>query len=178
MRAGIGCAVLGPTAVDALPDLIALSKEDQFCWNLSQSALSQLGPEAVRPLCVTLTKPDMKLRLLAAGALAHIGPGLTQAIPALIKCMNDPSSAVRSEAARALGRVDPVSLPVLRALITALEDRDSSVRGMAGVCLQDFGDAARPLLLSLQNDSNMSVRTNAMKMLNSLPAPAALSSSR
>src|SRR5689334_4529368 len=36
IRSAIGCVVLGPPAIGALSDLLTLSKEDTYCFNLAQ----------------------------------------------------------------------------------------------------------------------------------------------
>ena len=46
-------------------------------------------------------------RVDVAIALGKIGPAAKDAVPALIKALNDPSEAVKREAARALVKIDP-----------------------------------------------------------------------
>jgi len=165
IQAAIGCVILGPDATPAIPDLIAFSREDGYCLNLAQSALSQLGPAGVRPLTLALTNKDPAVRMLVVGALVHIGPEVVHVTPALINSLADDAFGVRYEAARALGRLRAPSPSVVCALVQALGDPDPWVRSGAVISLENFGPQILPALADLQNDPRPGVRTNAMKTL-------------
>jgi HEAT repeat protein len=161
---------LGPEAEPAIPDLLAFSQGDAFCANLAESALGQIGEAAVGPLSLTLTNEDSRLRGLAAGALAHIGPQAKPAIPALTNCLADPYYAVRAKAARALGRIGATSPGVARALVEALGDADLEVRACAWAALTGFGKSAVPFLSGMLKDADPTVRMSAERMLKEIDA--------
>jgi HEAT repeat protein len=94
---------LGPTAKDAVPDLIALFKHDNAQLRLvAGRALGRIGKDAVEPLRKALADPDDRVRLGAILALGRMGDAATAALPEIRKLAeSDPQMPVR-EAAREL----------------------------------------------------------------------------
>jgi HEAT repeat protein len=102
------------------------------------------------------------VRSSAADALGKIGDA--QAIPGLLKLVEDSDSSVRRRAAEALGKIgDSQAIPGLFKLV---EDSDYSVRSSAAEALGKIGDSqAIPGLLKLVEDSDYSVRSRAADAL-------------
>ena len=170
IRAALACAILGPVAEPAIPDLLEFSQGDAFCANLAQSALGQIGERAVGALSLTLTHTNYNLREVAAGALVHVGPQASAAIPALRNCLKDDYAGVRANAARALGRIGIVSPSVVRALVEAFSDPFLDVRCCAWAAVTGFGKPAVPMLSTLLKDDDDAVRTGAEKALREINA--------
>jgi HEAT repeats len=175
--AAFACVVLGPSAEPLIPDLLQFAKRDSVSFNLAESALASIGPTAVRPLSLLLTNADYNVRMLAAGALATIGPPAKPATPRLMLCLQDHFGATRSRAARALGRIGQVSPEAVRALAEMLADSDLDTRCSAAGSLRIFGRQAMPTIQKLLNDSNPALRaagTNALKELGFNEPPGVL----
>jgi HEAT repeat protein len=79
------------------------------------SAISSLGrfaaePEAVVPVIAERlqnTTNDMRVRVLALGAIDDYGLKAQPAVPALVQCLQDQNKPIRSQAARVLKKIDP-----------------------------------------------------------------------
>ena len=68
--------------------------------------LAGLGPRAIPSLVASLARPEESARVLAADALARIGPAAaTRAVPALSRLLEDESAMVRWAARDALARI-------------------------------------------------------------------------
>lgn len=91
--------------------------------------LGDIGPSAepaVGPLTALLAEPRLGLELgrEILLALAHIGPGAHEAVPALLKILEDGESQLRASAAWALAKIGArEAVPIL---IKALPKRDDS----------------------------------------------------
>ncbi len=170
IAAALACVLLGPETAAAIPDLLEFSQEDSFCSNLAESALSQIGEPAVGPLSLALANASYSVRLVAAGALARMGPPARAAIPALTNCLRDDFGDVQAGAARALGRIGVVSPEIVRALLEASGDPEPDVRAYALGAVINFGRPAVPLLSALPNDADASVRTGAERALKVIEA--------
>jgi HEAT repeat protein len=105
------------------------------------------------------------VRSSAAGALGKIGDA--QAIPGLLKLVEDSDSDVRSSAADALGKIgDAQAIPGLLKLV---EDSNSQVRKSAVDALGKIGDEkAIPGLLKLVEDSDSYVGWSAADALGNI----------
>jgi HEAT repeat protein len=147
------CAVLGPIAATAVPDVaVALNEPD--LTPEAAVALSFMGPDALPPLKNAVTADDPLIR---REALRSIGKLHSRAaleagdvLPSLLEAMSDEDEGVRAVAATYLGILheDPkASVPLL---ITALEDPDVSVRRAAAGALGSFGGAAQAAIPALK----------------------------
>ena len=170
VRAALACAILGPMASPAVPDLLEFSTGDNFCSNLAESALGCLGETAVPPLCTVLmdTNSNYTLRRVAVGALASIGPPARAAIPALTNSLKDNFSEIRANAAHALGRIEFPSPEVVAALMELLDDQDLKVRICAEMAVTGFGKPVMPILASLSKGADASICRGATKALDEL----------
>lgn len=118
--------VLGPSAKEAVPDLIKV-------FEASSSGES---------------------RTATADSLGWIGPAAQAAVPALQQAVGDSDSKVRASAAWALGEIHAYAPACVPVLIGALSDPDAWVRLSAAHALGGFGveaGAAVPALSRLTN---------------------------
>jgi HEAT repeat protein len=75
-----------------------------------------------------LQSKDSFEREKAAGALAKLGPGAKDAVPALVKALADPDEDVRRRIPYALGKIGPAAKDAVPALIARLKDESGEVR--------------------------------------------------
>ena len=117
-------AVKGPEARAAVPELIAVLKQDDVA----------------------------RVRAGAALALGKMGAEARSACPGLIEALKDPAAPVRATAALALGLIGPEAHGAGPALAAALTDEDAEVAASAATALGNLGpeaEAAVPLLIDL-----------------------------
>jgi HEAT repeat protein len=166
ISAAAGFEALGKEAAPAVPELIKMLNDEQTEYP-AVLALSAIGPSAVPLLMQTLTNRSAFTRMGALQALSFMH-GAEEAIPGLLRCLDDPEPAVRGEAAFALGDMRKQPDRVVPKLMERLADTNSSVRADAAVALGLFGAQARmavPKLMELQNDSSIEVRQQAIAAL-------------
>lgn len=141
VRPGVATAVLGRMGPPAVPALVrALGEKDDYRTQfLVTTALGVIGPAAVRGLTEALGAPDPGLRERAAHALAMIcDPDAEEAVPALVKALEDKNPKVRMTAASALGGIGSAAREAIPALERALQDKDENVRACAAVALKEI----------------------------------------
>lgn len=111
------------------------------------------SPAAARALLAVLaTERETHVHATIADALGLLGPDAVDAVPALIRLLDDEHEIVRVRAVSALGRIGPASPRVVPALARALRDRDHDTRATAAESLGAMGpaaDAAVPGLLQM-----------------------------
>lgn len=122
--------VLGPTAIEALPDLIeGFSDPDtRIRWTTAQT-IFHLGPEAITAVIPLTTNADVKVRHAAVYALGEARTNTLPAVPALIRCLLDPDEAVRGSALYSLSRVGFPAVPKVVEL--AVTDPDPQMQNAA-----------------------------------------------
>jgi hypothetical protein len=122
--------VLGPTAIEALPDMIAaLSDPDtRIRWTTAQT-LWLLGPEAVAALIPLTTNANVNVRHATVYALGEARTNALPAVPALIRCLQDTNEAVRGSALYSLSRVGFAAVP--KAVELAVTDPDPQMQNAA-----------------------------------------------
>ncbi len=111
-------------------------------------ALASAG-EKIVPACIRSLNEQGKLRFYALRVLTRLGPKAADAVPALIKTLNDPDPKLRREAEFALGAIGPQAAAAVPSLIERLDDEDDAVRYAACYALGKIGSAARPAVKSL-----------------------------
>jgi CubicO group peptidase (beta-lactamase class C family)/HEAT repeat protein len=105
------------------------------------------------------------VRLRAVQALGETGPEAREAVPYLIKALDDGDREVCWNSARALGKIGTEAVP---ALIRALEDDNENIRLGAAVALGAIGPGAKdavPSLMRALKDRNDNIRENAAEAL-------------
>ena len=166
-RGAAGFEALGKVAAPAVPQLIQLLGDDVITSYHAALALSAIGSPAIPALVQTLTNESAWARMGAVQALNFMH-GAEEAIPDLLKRLDDPEPAVRGGAAIALGDMRRQSQTVVPKLIVSLSDTNGSVRATAARALGSFGveaHAAVPKLIGLQEDPNAEVRKEASAAL-------------
>ena len=125
------CAVLGPLAAEAVPDVAAMLPEPELTAEAAV-ALSFMGADALPPLRAAVNADDATVRREACDRSGSSGRG-RRSTPVtcyrvLLEAMSDEDEGVRAVAATYLGILheDPKSSVPL--LIGALEDTDVAVR--------------------------------------------------
>jgi HEAT repeat protein len=165
-------ARLGPTAEDVPRLIAALDSADGYvaafaAWSLGN--LRMQARAAVPALVRALDREDVAV--VAAGALARIGPAAGEAVPSLVAALGSPNSGRRWRAARTLGRIGAPAEGAVPALAAALSDPDAWVRANAAKALGRIGLGARsaaPALQRATGDPDAGVRHEARQALDHL----------
>src|SRR5262249_40839112 len=129
-------AILGPRAVEALPEVTASLQLQEYAPEAAL-ALSFMGSPAVAPLREAIGADEPVVRREAwrsRGKLrerASIDPQVV--VPALLDALKDPDASVRNIAVTYLGIVRDEPKEEVTGLITALKDQEPSVREAAAV---------------------------------------------
>jgi len=142
---------LGPKAAGAIPGLVEVirdtptpdpsepewSREESaahFLLMASWDALECIGPKAVPALIDLLAHQDVEIRGRAAAALEVIGAGAADAVPALIKRLNEGENQwVYLNALKALAAIGPKAEAAVPTLIKTVLDPQASVpKGVPG----------------------------------------------
>jgi HEAT repeat protein len=152
--------------------------------------------EVVRAAVLRLTAGDVPERCVAALTLGRMGPWAKDAVPALVKALNDPHPHVADAAASALKRIagapspaagpptpvpapGPVEPPAVIDLVDMLRNEDASLRRIAVVALGEtraVGRDAIPGLVEVLEDEDEAVRREAARVLGKIGAVAAVPS--
>ena len=171
VRAAAGRALgkIGPEAERAIPILMKMIKDQVMIVRMGAAiGLGGIGPkarEAIPVLADALEGPneDHNVQYRAAEALGKMGP---EAIPALVKAIQNTQYFVRRMSARALGEIGGAD--VVPALIKALQDDDRNVRVISVQALGKIGPDAKeaiPALTKALHDKYYPVRWNATRAL-------------
>ena len=86
----------------------------------------------------------------ALDALARIGPGAAEAVPAVSTCLDDPDWRTAAEAAETLGAFGSGARPAVPALLRAVR-RDSVAEAVAGALPRILDGLAPETLARLQH---------------------------
>jgi HEAT repeat protein len=89
-----------------------------------------------------LQSKDSIERQKAAVALAQLGPGAKDSVPALMKALEDPEEDVRRRIPYALGKIGPAAKPAVPALIARLKDKSGEVRYWTALALGQIAPEA------------------------------------
>jgi HEAT repeat protein len=131
-RAAKALGRIGPRGIPALMDLLRRGDEDRRY--VAAVGLAEIRPadkvKIASTLAEWLAERDWGVREAAVVALGAMGPD-TNAVPALVRLLDDKDSRVRLATARALEQTGPDAKRALPALGQRLQDDDWAVRDAA-----------------------------------------------
>ena len=153
-----GFFFLGAKGESAIAKLTSLMEDkDDSIRRAAMSALGWIGTEtAARLLIQALTNQNTAIRGDAAFTLRLLGGKASNAIPALLLCLDDKEPYVSERAASALGQFGFRPDTIVPALIRKLDDPDRRVQSAAFWALSSFGTNALSALSVLQQLSDQS----------------------
>lgn len=100
----------GLMATSAIPMLLeCLVADDTMTRSSTRTALRRIGAETnaiIAVLTNALTNSEINLRRFAINTLAGYGQAASNAVPALILCLNDPVFVIHNAASNALANID------------------------------------------------------------------------
>jgi len=144
--------VAGASAIQALgrigagdPEVVAglrriVADEKSPNRGLAASTLGSLNSSSALPeLRLALSASEKYTRILAAKAIAALGPDSTPAIPDLISLIEDPDLDVRMSAVEALGTIGPPAVAAVRQIEKQLQVPDRRLKESAVVALERIG---------------------------------------
>lgn len=152
-----------------LPLIEAFGNKDSTVAAISIDALREFGPDA-KPAMPHLTRllllyENKDIRQRAARALGAIGP---EAIPSLLKALQDKNAEVRGCAAVGFYEMGAKGKTAVSELAEALHDSNMRVRHMVAQALGEMGPAAEtavPDLIEALKDTDRDVRSVAAQAL-------------
>jgi HEAT repeat protein len=128
---------------------------------LAALQLSAAGTRSLDILNELLEHQNLEVRWWATRSLADLRT--TEAIPLLLKSLNDLDPGVRQCAAIALrGQPDPAAIPQL---LSALDAEDRLLSRLAGDALITIGEEAVPALIAVMDGGSQSARLEAARAL-------------
>lgn len=164
-------AILGPRAVEALPEITAALQQPEYTPEAAL-ALSFMGSPAVAPLRDAIKSDEPVVRREALRSLgklrerASIDPQVV--VPLLLAGLTDPDPSVRTIAVTYLGIVRDNPEKEVAGLIGALNDSEPAVRQATAVALSAYGAQAGPAVSALkkaENDPDEDVKREAGRAL-------------
>lgn len=167
----------GQAAQEAVPGLVDIINEawqlkNQFQWGLenvspSNKADFEFFTEEVR-------KKSWEVHKAAVITLGRIGPYAYEAVPVLMRELDDDSPEARVSVIIALGEIGRHAYKAQHRLIALLRDEDENVRRYAAWALgkMEARDAVGALI-ALLDDPNQSIRENAAAALRGIGTPEA-----
>ncbi|MFP4597043.1 MAG: AAA family ATPase [Persicimonas sp.] len=139
--------------------------EDEERYRSFRDQLYGLGPKVLPVLREALSSYHYRRRMAAATNLGRLGDG--QAVPELVRLLNDPQAGVREMSLFALGILGDKS--VTDAIVNSLNDYDADVRYRALVALSDLGYAQlEDMLIRCMSDEAYGVREQALSQLRTI----------
>ncbi|OLP18736.1 hypothetical protein BST81_09145 [Leptolyngbya sp. 'hensonii'] len=148
-------AEFGIDASIAIPQLIKILEEkDKQLSNSASIALSKIGVKSVASLASLLDSNDLDIKRIAASTLEQIGEQAREAIPQLIKVIedNDSDEEVRWYAVITIGKIGIPAKGAIPSLIKALQDPEPGVRAWSLYALgqmREFAKDAESIILEL-----------------------------
>lgn len=157
---------IGSEAAESIPDLMnRLTDESEEVRLRSIWAIGQMASKAnyaiPKLLALVISDPNAKVRMQAVVALGNIGQ--KEAVPTLLKAIQDKDWTVRLETVLALDRIGPTP-EVILAMMPALSDPNKYVRRHTAWVLGNCGTKAKETiqeLLKCLQDEDKYVRMEA-----------------
>lgn len=188
---------MGPTAIEALPQLLTIIQDHSVSSDLRESAvrvIERFGPAAAREsatadavgtLTQVLAEEDQEsLVETTARALGAMGPAARAAGPALLAILRseDQTDQTRMAAAEALPAISPASTEVVNTLIELLDqDRSPFFASALADALGASGPAAAPAvprLIELVDETSDFERQQIIQSLGNIGPAASPATSR
>lgn len=148
----------------AIPTLISVMEDQNNSFpygNRAPYELSLFGPSVLPLVAEKFQNGCEELRLNLVIVLRYVSQEYPQeAIPLLLKALEDDSAVVRINAVKALAEVKGNMKNAVPFLIKALQDRNSTVSGYAVIALKNIGAEAKeavPTLIDLSGDKSTSL---------------------
>jgi HEAT repeat protein len=143
-----------PTLIQMLGDKKRNPDEMSHTAGAAFLVLSRMAPESIDPLIVALSSQDIQVRMLAAAALARIGPAAKSAIPVLEKTLGDKDPNIRVSAAEVIGKLggDPGSfIPVVVQTLPEINRENLDYVLTVLLRYKDHAKTAVPVLIEILN---------------------------
>ncbi len=121
---------------------------------LMATPMVALSDDDLGELLTRIESPKVKERREAARSLSHIGDRAAEALPALIKTLDDKDEQVLAHVLIAITQLGPSARTAIPRLIVALKSKQPQVRYRSAFALGQVGAAAvGPLVEALDSDS-------------------------
>jgi len=143
--AAVAIRALGPKAVPALSRAVT---RKESCLDEAYRKLWDKCPPSLKTNRLAPPFSALQLRRNAAILLGQMGHDGTNAIPAMIRALEDTDSQVRYTVAEALGMQGRAALAAVPTLIKALDSSDSRLSLEAFVALDRIGDATHDVKIA------------------------------
>jgi HEAT repeat protein len=118
-----GADVVGPLFTEAYGKASEAARADMI------DAAASLGGPVVSRLVIGLDNPDGRQQ--AIQILGKIGPDAAEAVPGLLKHVDDPNPAIRADIFITLGHIGPAAKAATEAATKALQDSEEVVQSSA-----------------------------------------------
>lgn len=118
---------------------------------LAARALAMIGPGAFEALGRAITNRNRLARVTAIAAFGFPEFRTNEVIPPLLRCLNDSDVNVQCVAATALGRTGLEGEHVVPALISHLDSSNANLQISAAMALGNYGTAAEKAIPNLQS---------------------------
>jgi len=154
---------MGRNAEQSIPALVKAVREDASfdVRRAAAMALRDIRPEGLKHMLVMLEDSSSEVR---KAALEVVGSSVAQqALPKLVKLLQDENVAVRARAATVISHIDPPAKEAVPAVARLLGDEHVEVRRSAVAALAHMGDGVNqflPQLIKLADDNDVEVRRN------------------
>lgn len=138
--------ILGPVAVEAVPELmIALTDNSEVRWAAAQ-ALAKIGGPAIPALTQATTSTNTQVRHATVYGLGEAGTNAVSATGALFERVLDSNGTVRASALYSLSRMGEGGVPVV---LAAFADNDARRREAASNAIKAMNKPPRQILRTL-----------------------------
>jgi HEAT repeat protein len=113
--AALGLCIMGKDVPECFADVAALSRKDALVRVYVAATANGFGPVAIPLLVEFLGASQDDVRLRAARSLGKLGSAALQAVPALVRALDDSNGRVKTAAGDALSKIDPERFPAAKA---------------------------------------------------------------
>lgn len=159
-------------------DEVSMAADEEFLATASKDAIADaleaasLVGEGAVPYCIKCLERPALIRA-AAVVLGKIGPEAADAVPALLKQVNNEEAVIRREVLFALGKIGPTAKDAIPAALARVDDPDATVRYSAVYALGRIGPNAAPaterLLKELESEDYYYATCCAMSLVRIAP---------